>query len=111
MRRNWLSYPYVLWMLLFTVLPLLLVLYYSITTQTEEGIHFTLEHFQRFMEPIYLRVLFRSVKLAFICTILCFLLGYPMAMILAGNNFKKKNVMVFLFVVPMWMNFLLRTYA
>lgn len=111
MRRNWLSYPYVLWMLLFTVLPLLLVLYYSITTKTEEGIHFTLEHFQRFMEPIYLRVIFRSVKLAFICTILCFLLGYPMAMILAGNNFKKKNVMVFLFVVPMWMNFLLRTYA
>ena len=111
MRRNWLSYPYLFWVLLFILLPLLLVLYYSITSITGEGIRFTLEHFQRFMEPIYLRVLFRSVKLAFISTVLCLLLGYPMAMILAGKNFKKKNVMVFLFVVPMWMNFLLRTYA
>ena len=111
MKRNWLSYPYIIWMLLFILLPLLLVLFYSVTVRTEEGIRFTLEHFQRFMEPIYLRVLFRSVKLALICTILCLVLGYPMAMILAGNSFKKKEVMVFLIVVPMWMNFLLRTYA
>lgn len=111
MKRNWLSYPYIIWMLLFILLPLLLVLFYSVTVRTEEGIRFTLEHFQRFMEPIYLRVLFRSVKLALICTILCLVLGYPMAMILVGNSFKKKEVMVFLIVVPMWMNFLLRTYA
>jgi len=111
MKKNWLSYPYLLWMLLFIFLPLLLVLFYSITVRTEEGIHLTTEHFRRFMEPIYLKVLFRSVKLALICTILCLLFGYPMAMILAKNHFKQKNIMVFLFVVPMWMNFLLRTYA
>ena len=76
MKRNWLSYPYLLWMLLFIFLPLLLVLFYSITVRTEEGISFTMEHFRRFLEPIYLRVLFRSVKLALISTLLCLLLGY-----------------------------------
>ncbi|HHW12954.1 MAG TPA: ABC transporter permease [Firmicutes bacterium] len=111
MKKNWVSYPYLLWMLVFIFLPLLLVLFYSVTTRTEEGLTFTLEHFQRFMEPIYLKVLFRSVKLAVICTVICLVLGYPMAMILAGNHFKRKQIMVFLFVMPMWMNFLLRTYA
>ncbi|HHT05427.1 MAG TPA: ABC transporter permease [Hydrogenispora sp.] len=111
MKKNWLSYPYLVWVLLFIFLPLLLVLFYSVTTRTEDGIRFTFEHFQRFMEPIYLRVLLRSVKLALISTVICLLLGYPMAMILAGNGFKRKQIMVFLFVVPMWMNFLLRTYA
>ena len=111
MKKNWLSYPYLVWMFLFIFLPLLLVLFYSLTTRTEDGLRFTLAHFQRFMEPIYLRVLFRSVKLALFSTVICLILGYPMAMILAGNGFKRKQVMVFLFVVPMWMNFLLRTYA
>ena len=61
MKKNWLSYPYLVWMFLFIFLPLLLVLFYSLTTRTEDG-PFTLAHFQRFMEPIYLRVLFRSVS-------------------------------------------------
>lgn len=111
MKKNWLSYPYIVWMLIFIFIPLLLVLYYSLTVRTRGELAFSFEHFRRFFEPIYLRVLFRSVYLALISTILCLLLGYPMAMILAGNSFKRKNVMVFLFVVPMWMNFLLRTYA
>lgn len=111
MKKNWLSYPYIVWMLIFIFIPLLLVLYYSLTVRTGGELAFSFEHFRRFFEPIYLRVLFRSVYLALISTILCLLLGYPMAMILAGNSFKRKNVMVFLFVVPMWMNFLLRTYA
>ncbi|NLM36585.1 MAG: ABC transporter permease [Firmicutes bacterium] len=111
MKKYWASYPYLLWMVIFIFLPLLLVLFYSVTVRTEEGVRFTLEHFQRFMEPIYLKVLYRSVKLAVICTVICLVFGYPMAMVLAGNHFKRKQVMVFLFVMPMWMNFLLRTYA
>lgn len=111
MKKKWLSYPYLLWMVLFVFFPLLLVFFYSITDRTGEGLRFTLAHFRRFMEPIYLKVLTRSVKLALISTVLCLMLGYPMAMILAGNHFKRKNIMIFLFVVPMWMNFLLRTYA
>jgi spermidine/putrescine transport system permease protein len=111
MKKNWLSYPYLLWMMLFIFFPLLLVLFYSITDRTSEGLRFTIAHFHRFLEPIYLKVLIRSVKLAVISTVFCLVLGYPMAMILAANHFKRKNIMVFLFVVPMWMNFLLRTYA
>ena len=100
MKKNWLSYPYLVWMFLFIFLPLLLVLFYSLTTRTEDGLRFTLAHFQRFMEPIYLRVLFRSVKLALFSTVICLILGYPMAMILAENNFKQKQIMVFLFIIP-----------
>ena len=111
MKKNWMSYPYIVWMLIFIFIPLLLVLFYSVTMRTDQGLIFTLDHYQRFLEPIYLKVLFRSIFLAFICTVLCLVLGYPMAMILAGNDFKRKNIMVFLFVIPMWMNFLLRTYA
>ena len=58
-----------------------------------------------------MKVLFRSVKLAVIATAICFVVGYPLAYILARSNFQYKNILVMLLVVPMWMNFLLRTYA
>lgn len=111
MKKKWISYPYIIWMILFIIVPLLLVLFYSITVQTEDGIVFTLKHYKRFMEPVYLSVLFRSVYLALICTALCLVLGYPMAMILNGRDIKRRNILILLFVIPMWMNFLLRTYA
>lgn len=53
----------------------------------------------------------RSMWLAFLSTVICLLIGYPVAMILAGNTFKNKTVLLVLFIAPMWMNFLLRTYA
>jgi spermidine/putrescine transport system permease protein len=56
-------------------------------------------------------VTLRSIKLALICTACCFLLGYPVAYIMAGKDFNDKSFILFLFMVPMWMNFLLRTYA
>ena len=103
--------PYVIWMVLFTVVPMLLVLYYAFTVPTEGGTTWSLENFTRFFQPIYLRVFIRSLNLAVISTLICLLLGYPAAMIMAGNAFKRKHVIMLLFVVPMWMNFLLRTYA
>lgn len=111
MKRNWALTPYLIWMIIFIVVPLALVVYYGITVNTDSGVAFSLSNFKRFAEPIYLRVLWRSIKLAIISTIICLIIGYPVAMILAGNSFKHKNVMVMLLVVPMWMNFLLRTYA
>ena len=63
-----------------------------------------------FKEP-YIKVLWRSVWLAGISTIICLVLGYPVAMILASKKMSKKSFLMFLFVLPMWMNFLLRTYA
>jgi len=111
MKTRWISTPYIVWMIIFTVVPLLLVFFFSITVQTDDGIMFTLEHFKKLTEPIYLKVLWRSIYLAFVSTVICLLLGYPMAMILASTDVKRKNVLIFLFVAPMWMNFLLRTYA
>jgi spermidine/putrescine transport system permease protein len=111
MKKGWISYPYIIWMLIFIVVPLLLVLYYSVTASTASGTAFTLENFEKFMQPIYVKVLVRSIALALISTFICLVLGYPVAMILAGRNLKKKSLLVLLFIIPMWMNFLLRTYA
>ena len=102
------AYPYIVWLSMFIVLPLLLILYYGLTAV--DGT-FTLDNFQRFIDPIYLRVLWRSVELALLSTAICLVLGYPMAMIIAKTEIKRRNLMVLLFILPMWMNFLLRTYA
>ncbi len=101
-------FPFLLWMLLLILIPLILIAYYSFT-DGNGGV--TLENFRQFFRPDYLRVLWRSLYLALISTFVCLLLGYPVAMILAGNTFKKKAILVVLLIAPMWMNFLLRTYA
>ncbi|MDD2431608.1 MAG: ABC transporter permease [Firmicutes bacterium] len=111
MKRNLTMIPYLVWMSLFVIIPMLLIVYYAFTVTTPEGTTWTLENFSRFFEPIYLRVLWRSVALALVCTLICLFIGYPVAMIMAGNAFTRKNVVMLLFIVPMWMNFLLRTYA
>ncbi len=111
MNRRWISSPYLIWMSIFIVFPLLLILFFSFTTTDDTGIRFTLQNYQRFFEPLYIMVLWRSVRLALISTVICLLLGYPMAMILASRDLKRSNILVLLFVIPMWMNFLLRTYA
>ncbi len=111
MKKGWTSYPYVVWMLIFILVPLVLVLYYSVTVSTDSGKVLSPENFEKFMQPIYIKVLVRSVALALISTFICLILGYPVAMILASKDLSRKNLMVLLFVIPMWMNFLLRTYA
>jgi spermidine/putrescine transport system permease protein len=62
-------------------------------------------------DPLFIGVFLRSVRVAVICTLICFILGYPAGYILASKEFKNKTFIVFLFLMPMWMNFLLRTYA
>jgi len=109
------AYPYVLWMAIFILVPLFLVAYFAFTSgdSTNRGtFEFSLINFQRFMSPIYLSVLWRSLSLAIISTFVCFILGYPMAYIIAKKKKPQtRNNMILLFVIPMWMNFLLRTYA
>ncbi len=112
MKKGWVSYPYIFWMILFTLVPLVLVLYYSLTATDPSGVTvFTAANFQKFIQPIYMKVLGRSVILALASTLICLLLGYPVAMILSGRDLSRRNLLVLLFVIPMWMNFLLRTYA
>ncbi|NLP43063.1 MAG: ABC transporter permease [Peptococcaceae bacterium] len=111
MKKNLLTYPYLLWMLIFTIIPIFLVFYFSVIQVEQTGTSFTTEHLTRVFEPIYLKVIFRSISLALISTFFCLVLGYPMAMILASRELKKRDILVVLFVLPMWMNFLARTYA
>lgn len=111
---KWASYSYILWMTIFIGLPLTLILIFSLSTGEEGGIGnigFTLENFKRFLDPRYIDVLWISISLALKATAITLLLGYPMAMIIAGEKPSKRNTMILLFVIPMWMNFLLRTYA
>lgn len=106
------AYPYIVWMLIFIVVPVILIVYYSVTQTLEDGsVVFTLEHYRRAFEPLYLKVIWRSVRLALTCTVICLLVGYPVAHILSEKEYNDKGTLLFLFIVPMWMNFLLRTYA
>lgn len=109
--KKWTATPYAIWSGIFIVFPLALILFYSFTKQTPSGYEFSLENYRTFMEPLYLNILFRSLALAVIATIFCLILGYPLAMILSRMSLKKRNMFVLLLVLPMWMNFLLRTYA
>ncbi len=100
--------PFVIWLCLFIIVPVILILYYGFTSS--DG-NVTFENFKQLADPVYLVVMLRSLWLALLATVICLLVGYPVAMILAGNTFKKKTVLLVLFIAPMWMNFLLRTYA
>src|SRR5690554_552072 len=108
------GYPYYLWLAIFIAIPLMLVLYFAFTTGDSQNMgtfSFSLDNFRRFFTPIYLNVLYRSINLALISTLICLGLGYPIAYIISREKPKIRNIMVLLFVIPMWMNFLLRTYA
>lgn len=112
MLKKFSAYPYVLWSVIFIVIPLVLVAGYAFTHSAEKGGGIvTLENFHKFLDPLYLKVLWRSLKLAFIATIICLVLGYPMALILSKMAPKTQKIAALLFILPMWMNFLLKTYA
>ncbi len=112
MKRQWYSAPYIVWSLIFIVVPLLVVVFYGLTIQGDDGIfRFSLENFKRFFTPLYLGVLWRSALYAAISTAICLVVGYPAALILSSKDLKHKSIMMFLIVIPMWMNLLLRTYS
>lgn len=116
MRRRWgsmnkkklLSGPYFVWMILFTIIPLLVIAWYGFTDRTGA---FTLANVRAIASQEHLKALGLSLSLSIACTILCLLIAYPLAMILKKSGMGKKGFVVFIFILPMWMNFLLRTYA
>ncbi|HPB16909.1 MAG: ABC transporter permease [Clostridia bacterium] len=111
MSKRRFSFPYLIWMSIFIVVPLLLIIFYAFTDNSSGKTVFTLEHLKAIFEPLYLKVIGRSLYMSLIATVVCFILGYPAAMILASKDFAKKSTMLILIVLPMWMNFLLRTYS
>lgn len=110
-NKSILAYPYIIWSALFIVVPLILVLVFSFTVENGDKLIFSLENYKRLINPIYLKVFLRSIVLAGSSTIICLLVGYPVAYIISKAHISKRNTLILLFILPMWMNFLLRTYA
>ncbi len=108
LKRQLLVGPYLLWMAGFILLPVIMILYYAFTTTSG---HFTLLNISSIFASIHLKSLFLSLKLALICTGVCLLLSYPLAMILNKMKEKSQGFIVFIFILPMWMNFMLRILA
>lgn len=114
--------PYSVWAALFIVVPLIFVAYYAFT---DTSFRFTTENVTRFFTATsvvddgeavkevhtYLLIFMRSLKLAVISTLICLLMGYPIAYIMARAKARTQKIMVTLIMIPMWMNFLIRTYA
>ncbi|MGM9531004.1 ABC transporter permease [Intestinibacter sp.] len=106
-----LATPYVIWSALFIVIPLILIVFFSFTTQVNGSYVFTLEHFQKFLAPMYFKVVKRSLILAVSSTVLCLIVGYPTAYLITKARPSRRGTLILLCILPMWMNFLLRTYA
>ncbi len=114
--------PYSFWAMLFIVVPLIFVAYYAFT---DSDFNFTTENIMRFFTATstvsdengsrevytYLVIFSRSLKLAVISTFICLIMGYPAAYIIARAPAKTQSIMITLIMIPMWMNFLIRTYA
>ena len=108
------SYPYLLWIGLFIVAPMIMILLYAITRSGNGTLtfSFTLENFARFFsDPTFLKVLWTSLRIAFLTTVFCILIGYPAALFIANLPEKRQTLMVLLLTLPMWINMLLKTYA
>ena len=101
-----LAYPYFVWMTLFTVVPLLIVVYYAFTDGNGA---FTMENLASISG--YGSVFARSLLLALIATVICLVIAFPVGYFLSRLRVNKQHIMLMLVMLPMWMNFLLRTYA
>ncbi len=103
-----LAVPFIIWILAGTIIPIGAIAYYGLTDRNE---NFTLENVLAIGDSVHLQALWLSVLLALISTVICFLIAYPLAIIMRNSNLGKRGFMIFLFILPMWMNFLLRTMA
>lgn len=107
-NKKTLALPYFVWMIGFTVIPLFLIMYYGLTDKSGA---FTMNNILAVFQSEHLEALGLSLLLSLICTVICLLLAYPLALILKKLNLGRGTFMIFIFVLPMWMNFLLRIYA
>ncbi len=107
-KRNLLAGPYLVWSVAFIIIPLFMVFYYGFIDR--DGA-FTLENIMAIATPEHSKALWISMRLSLISTVICFILAYPLAMILANMSVNQNQFIVLVFILPMWMNFLLRTLA
>ncbi len=110
--RKTLGIPYAIFLLFFVILPMLVIVFYAFTKQTDTGIAFSFSNFAKFFtDPVKLSTILYSIVIAFITTVVCLLIAYPVALILARSKMKRKYILLLLFVTPMWINFVLRVNA
>lgn len=112
--RAWTIGPILIWMVALFLLPLAMVFGVSFFTRSSFGgieLPFTLENYIRFFDPLYFKILWVSCVLAFFTTIICLVLGYPFAYIIARSPLQYRNILMLLIIVPFWTNSLIRTYA
>lgn len=113
-RFSQLAVPYIVWTVLMLVMPMALIAMYSVTQQGNSIVSFTLtlEHYAKFFtDPDFLLILWRSLWIALKTTIICLLLGYPVAHFIANSSERLQAVLVLCITLPTWINALVRTYA
>ncbi len=113
-RFSQLAVPYIVWAVIMLLLPMLLIVLYAFTDTGNEILtfRFTLDNFIKFFtDPDFLLVLWRSIKIAFKTTVICVLLGYPIAYFIAFSSDKVRNILILAITLPTWINMLVRTYA
>ncbi|MFZ4441797.1 MAG: ABC transporter permease [Planktothrix agardhii] len=106
--------PATIWLLIFFIIPLIIVLVYSFLERgTYGGVtwEFTLKNYQRLVNDLYLNIFWRSLGLASLTTLICLIIGYPLAFFIATSSTRWRNLLLFLVIIPFWTNFLVRTYA
>ncbi|MEK6213926.1 MAG: spermidine/putrescine ABC transporter permease PotB, partial [Vibrio fluvialis] len=102
------------WLVLFVLLPNLMIIGTSFLTRDEANLidlTFTFENYARLLDPLYAKVMMHSFYMAIVATILCLIIGYPFAYIVAKMPVKWRPIMLFLVIVPFWTNSLIRTYG
>jgi spermidine/putrescine transport system permease protein len=105
---RWLSGPYLIWMIGFILIPLLVIVYYGLI---DENGSFTLANVAAVLRKEHLKALWLSIWLAALSTVICLIIAYPLGLILRSLKIGKGSFVAFIFILPMWMNFLLRTLA
>ena len=88
--------PYTIWMIGFIIIPLIFVVYYGLTNNNNV---FTIENVMSFFNPIHLKSFIKSFKLAFISTIICIILAYPIALIFRNSKTKQSSFIVYIFII------------
>ncbi|MBR2443816.1 MAG: ABC transporter permease [Clostridia bacterium] len=102
------AYPHIVWSLLFIIAPLIFVAYYAFTDK--EG-NFTFDNISAMAEPSYLEVFLRSLCFAFLATVICLVIAYPVAYFISKTSPKMQKILIMLVTLPQWLNFLIRTYS
>ncbi len=107
--------PYVAWLFLFTLLPMFMIALYAFMSGSGgDGVltlTFTLDNFAKFFDPVFVKVLIKSFGLGLITTVICLILGYPVAYLISKCKEKTQTLLILLITIPTWINMLIRTYA